>query len=53
MLSGFLIGVTNPDNAGVAGQQFGKAAALPLLLISAGVSGLLTKLGKLPGSKKN
>jgi len=53
LLGGFIIGAMNPDNAGVAGQQFGRAASVPSLLLLGCVSAILTKLGKLPGTKKN
>ena len=52
-LGGFIIGAMDPENAGIAGQKFGESASIPILLVSAIISGVLTKIGKLPGTRKN
>lgn len=51
-LGGFLIGVAHPENAEQLAEEFGQTMSLPMLLISACVSGVLTKLGLLPATKK-
>lgn len=51
-LSGMVIGAMNPENAGIAGGEFGRKASLPALLISGCVSAILTKFGILPGTGK-
>lgn len=53
LIAGMIVGAMDPDNAGIAGQQLGKALSIPSLLLFGCLSGILTKLGKLPGSKKN
>lgn len=53
ILGGFIVGSMNPYNPGVAGQEFGENASLPLFFISASIAALLTTLGKLPGTRKN
>ena len=50
---GIIVGAMNPDNPGLSGEQFGKAASLPVLLISGIASALFTKMGMLPGTRKN
>ncbi len=52
MLGGFVIGLTHPGNAEAAGHDFGERAAWPMLLLAAVLSGVLTKMGLLPGTKK-
>ena len=52
-IGGMIVGIMNPENAEAAGGEFGAAAGIPILLVSAVISGLLTKIGKLPGTKKN
>lgn len=51
-LLGFFVGVTNPANAENAGQELGEAAAFPVMIISFLLAGILTYLGKLPGTYK-
>jgi hypothetical protein len=53
VLGGFVIGVMNPDNAAIVGQEFGESVSGPLLLVTAIASGVLTKIGKLPGTRKS
>jgi len=50
---GIIVGAMNPDNPGLSGEQFGKAASLPVLLISGIASALFTKMGMLPGTRKS
>ena len=50
-IGGFIIGVMNPSNPAEAGEQFGRAAT-PSILIFGLLSGVLTKFGLLPGTKK-
>jgi hypothetical protein len=50
-MGGFVIGMMNPENATTAGEQFGRAAA-PTIFIFGLLSGILTKFGILPGTKK-
>lgn len=52
LLGGFMIGLTHPANAEAAGHDFGEHAAWPLLLLAAVLSGVLSKMGLLPGTKK-
>jgi hypothetical protein len=52
MLGGFIIGFTHPSGAEEAGHDFGERAAFPLLLLTAILSGVLTKMGLLPGTGK-
>lgn len=49
-ISGMIIGAMDPNNAEMAGEEFGEAAAMPFLFISLVASTLLTYFGKLPGS---
>ena len=51
-LAGFAVGAMNPDDPGAAGERIGEALALPFLLVAFALSGLLTYLGKLPGTEK-
>ncbi len=51
-LLGLAVGILNPENAEMAGAEFGEAAGAPFLLISLVVSGILTTFGKLPGTYK-
>lgn len=51
-IGGFVIGIMNPENAEVAGREFGETASFPLLFAAGVLSALLTKLGMLPGTRK-
>jgi hypothetical protein len=50
-LFGAVVGSMHPSQASFAGHDFGRIISLPLLLISAIISFILTKFGKLPGTK--
>lgn len=53
-LGGFVIGIMNAGNPDVEmlGEQFGRAAGLPSLLIVGALVGALTASGVLPGTRK-
>lgn len=50
-IGGMFAGALNADDPSGAGEKFGEAASVPVLLISLVVAGVLTKLGKLPGTR--
>lgn len=51
-IGGMIVGTTHPDGASEAGREFGRALGVPLLLLSFALSGMLTTLGKLPGTNR-
>ena len=51
-VGGMFAGALATDDPSGAGARFGEAASLPVLLLSLLVAGVLTKLGKLPGTRR-
>lgn len=51
-LVGFFAGITNPKNAEAAGASLGASLSGPCFVLALLLSGVLTYLGKLPGTGK-
>ena len=49
---GFFAGMANPENAHDAGAKIGSSLSGPFFVLALLLSGLLTYLGKLPGTRK-
>jgi hypothetical protein len=51
-VAGVFAGVANPESAQATGEQLGERLAGPFFLLAILLSGLLSYLGKLPGTRK-